>query len=111
MSEHFPLWVELKISFGDQSLKNREAEAEEEKKAAVEDHGTSDAKRLYLFLKSKEPLPKCSFMMGLCDSFFLHLALVISLSTFEDMTTYYFHTIEEALRRTSNDGTTASRVV
>ena len=43
MSDHLPLWVELKIDFSDQFLKNRAEEAEEEKKAVAEDPGISDA--------------------------------------------------------------------
>ena len=45
MSDHLPLWVELRIDFSDQFLKNRGEEAEEEKKkAALEDPIVSDAK-------------------------------------------------------------------
>jgi exonuclease III len=44
MSDHLPLWVELKIDFSDQFLKNRAAETEEAKKAAMEEPNTSDAK-------------------------------------------------------------------
>ena len=44
MSDHLPLWVELKIDFSDQFLKNRAEEAEEAKKAAVEDPTVSDTK-------------------------------------------------------------------
>jgi len=44
MSDHLPLWVELKIDFSDQYLKNRAEEAEEQKKAAEEAPDVSDAK-------------------------------------------------------------------
>lgn len=37
MSDHLPLWVELRIDFSDQFLKNRAAEAEEEKNATKEE--------------------------------------------------------------------------
>ena len=41
--------------------------------------------------------------MGSCFSY-MYLTLAISLSTFADMTTYYCHTVEEALRRAKKAG-------
>ncbi len=42
--------------------------------------------------------------MGLSGSTSLYITLAISPSTFADMTTYYCHTIEEALRRAKKAG-------
>ena len=38
MSDHLPLWVELKIDFSDQFLKNRAEEAEEEKESRSDEN-------------------------------------------------------------------------
>lgn len=43
-------------------------------------------------------------MLGLCGSFYLYRPLAISLSTFADMTTYYCHSLEEALKRAKAAG-------
>ena len=43
MSDHLPLWVELRIDFSDQFLKNRADEVVEEKKAAAEESGAAEA--------------------------------------------------------------------
>ena len=43
--------------------------------------------------------------MGLCGSFYLYLTLAISQVIFaSDMTIYYCHTLEEALRRAKQAG-------
>ena len=55
-------------------------------------------------MEQKRTATHIFLMMGFGGSFYLCFPLAISSSTFADMTTYYCHSVEEALRRAKKAG-------